>query len=251
MDNQRARRAISLVDLTNLGDDCDAAAIETLCRRARSAGTAAVCIWPDFVAQSARLLADDPVAVATVVNFPSGAERAFATRVLTERALADGADEIDVVLPFTAFVSGDRQRAGDVLDAVREATASRAVMKVILETGELRDGGLISDAATFAIEHGADFIKTSTGKTPVSATPEAVEIMLTVIAGADRTVGLKPSGGISSAAEADGFLTQAEAAMGAGFIAPATFRFGASGVLDALLADAGVTIAEPAAADSY
>ncbi len=251
MDSQRARLAISLVDLTNLHDDCDRAAIETLCRRARSARTAAVCVWPDFVAQSARLLADQPVAVATVVNFPSGAERPFATRVLTERALADGADEIDVVLPFAAFAAGDRRRAADVLDAVRSATVSRAVMKVILETGELGEAGLIADAARFAIEHGADFIKTSTGKTPVSATPDAVEIMLAAIADAGRTVGLKPSGGISSAADADGFLEQAEVAMGADFLSPATFRFGASGVLDALLDAAGETTAEPAVADSY
>jgi deoxyribose-phosphate aldolase len=251
MDSQRARLAISLVDLTNLRDDCDQAAVDSLCQRAAAAGTAAVCVWPDFVAQSRRALADRPTTVATVVNFPTGDERAFATRVLTERALDDGADEIDVVLPFRSFAAGDRGRAHDVLAAVRDATTSRAVMKVILETGELVEPDLIADAAGFAIEHGADFIKTSTGKSPVSATPEAARIMLDAIAGAGRVVGLKPSGGISTAEDADRYLALAESVMGGDYLAPSTFRFGASGVLDALLAEAGESLGTRAAVDSY
>lgn len=251
MDPRRARLAISLVDLTNLRDDCDPDAIDALCARARSAGTAAVCVWPDFVAQSVRLLTDTDIAVATVVNFPSGDERAFATRVLTERALSDGADEIDVVLPYRAFAARDHGRAGAVLDEVRAATRGRAAMKVILETGELVEPALVAAASRFAIEHGADFVKTSTGKTPVSATPEAVELMLATIAESGRQVGLKPSGGIGTADDADRYLGLAESVMGAGFLAPATFRFGASGVLDALLDAAGETAGASSAPDSY
>lgn len=245
MDPQRARLAISLVDLTDLADDCDAAAVDALCDRAVAAGTAAVCVWPDFVARaSARLAAAGAsVAVATVVNFPSGDERAFATRVLTERVLADGADEVDVVLPHRWFARGDRGRAAAVLSAVREATDGRALMKVILETGCLVEPGLVADAARFAVDHGADFVKTSTGKTDVSATPEAVGTMLGVIAATVRTVGIKPSGGIRTAVDAESYLALAESVMGAAFVRPATFRFGASGLLDALLA-----VAAPAAA---
>ena len=251
MDTERARLAISLVDLTNLTDGCDAAAIDVLCDRALRAGTAAVCVWPDFVAQAAHRLAGHPISVATVVNFPSGDERAFATGVITERALADGADDIDVVLPFRWFADGDRGRADEVLSTVRSATEGRALMKVILETGELVDPALIAGAARFAIDHGADFIKTSTGKTKVSATPEAARIMLDAIAEAGRTVGLKPSGGIGTAADADGYLTLAESVMGTDFLQPRTFRFGASGVLDALLDAAGESAAAGAPADGY
>lgn len=239
MDTGRARLAISLVDLTNLADDCDDAAVDLLCDRALRAGTAAVCVWPDFVARAARRLADQPVGVATVVNFPTGDERAFATGVLTERALDDGADEIDVVLPYRWFANGDRDRAADVLSTVRAAVDGRGIVKVILETGELADTDLIAGAARFAIDHGADFVKTSTGKTEVSATLEAARVMLDAIAAADRPVGLKPSGGIRTADDAEAYLSLAESVMGLDFLAPSTFRFGASGVLDALLEAAG------------
>lgn len=239
MDAARARLAISLVDLTNLQDRCTTADIDRLCERAVAAGTAAVCVWPDFVAHSARALADAPIAVATVVNFPTGDERPYAVRAVTERAVADGADDVDVVLPHRAFVAGDHAWCASVLAAVRSATDGRAHMKVIVETGELPDVATMTAAATFAIDHGADFVKTSTGKTPVSATPEAVQALLTAITGAGRTVGLKPSGGISTTADALAYLDQAASVMGEGYLAPATFRFGASGVLDALLAAAG------------
>lgn len=239
MDAARARLAIGLVDLTNLQDRCTASDVSQLCARAADAGTAAVCVWPDFVALAADALAASPVGVATVVNFPTGDERPYAVRAVTERVVADGADDVDVVLPYRAFLAGDRAWCADVLDAVRSATDGRAHMKVIIETGELPDAAAMTDAASFAIDRGADFVKTSTGKTAVSATPESVGALLAAIRGAGRVVGLKPSGGISSAETADAYLGQAEALMGSEYLAPATFRFGASGVLDALLAAAG------------
>jgi len=239
MDPERARLAISLVDLTNLNDRCTVDDIDALISRAIGAGTAAVCVWPDFVRQAAVALSGTDIGVATVVNFPTGDERPHAVRAVTEQALADGATEIDVVLPYRAFLAGDRDWCALVLDEVRAATEGRAHMKVILESGELADMATITDAAAFAIEHGADFVKTSTGKSSVSATPEAVAAMLTAVIESGRTVGIKPSGGISDAETADAYLDQAAAAMGDTYLAPATFRFGASGVLDSLLAAAG------------
>jgi deoxyribose-phosphate aldolase len=165
--------------------------------------------------------------------------------VQTERAIVDGADEIDVVLPYRAFVAGDLERAADVLDVVR-AAAGPLLVKVILETGELPDVTAVESAARFAVDHGADFVKTSTGKTPRSASPEAATAMLRVIAGAGRPVGIKPSGGIRTLADASTYLALADGAMGDGWATPATFRFGASGLLDALLA----AIAGDAAASS-
>jgi deoxyribose-phosphate aldolase len=235
MDAERARLAIRLLDLTNLDERCTVADVDVLCQRAVAAGTAAVCVWPDFVRQSTEALADAEIAVATVVNFPTGDERPHAVRVVTERALDDGADDVDVVLPYRAFHAGDLTWCHDLLGEVRAATAGRAHMKVIIETGELPGHHQMTAAARFAIDNGADFVKTSTGKTPVSATPDAVDALLSAIHGSDRLVGLKPSGGISTAEGADAYLTQAETVMGSEYLAPSTFRFGASSLLDALL----------------
>lgn len=251
MDVALARLAISLVDLTDLTNDCTDAAVEALCSRALAAGTAAVCVWPDFVAGAAPQLAGSPVRVATVVNFPTGEERPFAVGVVTERALADGADEIDVVLPYHDFASGHLDRPAAVLTRVRSITEGTALMKVILETGELVDLDTIDRAARFAVEHGADFIKTSTGKSPVSATLPAAETMLHVIRGAGRPVGIKPSGGISKADDAARYIDAAERIMGAGWVSAATFRFGASGLLNSLLEAVGGEPTAAAASSSY
>jgi deoxyribose-phosphate aldolase len=249
-DIELARRAIALLDLTDLTDDASAQGIDQLCERAALHGTAAVCVWPDFVSQSVAALSGTTVVVATVVNFPSGDDRPHAVKVLTERALDDGADEIDVVLPYRAWLAGDERRAADVIDHVRGAT-SEARMKVILETGALPDVGSIERAARFAIEHGADFIKTSTGKIHTSATPEAATTMLHVIAETDHPVGIKPSGGIRTIADAALYLALADEIMGPEWVSPATFRFGASGVLDALVAALDGRVLEPADSSSY
>jgi deoxyribose-phosphate aldolase len=177
------------------------------------------------------------VRIATVVNFPSGDEPTDAVVAVTTQAIADGADEIDLVLPYRALANGRRDTAAAMVDAVRAVVpADSHRLKVILETGELADTDLIREAADLAVAHGADFIKTSTGKTPHSASLEATEVMLGVIAGTDRAVGLKPSGGIRTTTDATAYLEQADRVMGAAWATPATFRFGASGLLDALLA---------------
>ena len=249
-DVELARRAIALLDLTDLTDDASPAGIDRLCERAARNGTAAVCVWPDFVVQSVAALKGTSVRVATVVNFPSGDDRPHAVRVLTERAVEDDADEIDVVLPYRAWLAGDEQRAADVVDGVRAAAPDRR-MKVILETGALSDDAAVERAARFAIEHGADFIKTSTGKIDISATPEAAKTMLRVIAETDRPVGIKPSGGIRTIADAALYLALADDIMGPDWASPATFRFGASGVLDALEAALDGRVLEPADSSSY
>jgi deoxyribose-phosphate aldolase len=232
-DAEVARRAIALVDLTDLGADTTADAAATLCDRAAAAVVAAVCVWPQFVEQCARRLAGTGVKVATVVNFPAGTDPADMAAAVTAAAIAAGADEIDVVLPYTAWLAGDVERAAEVLAAVRDETGER-VMKVIIETGELPDRSSIDRAAMFAIDHGADFVKTSTGKTAVSATPEAAEIVLEAIAVSGRSVGFKASGGIRTVDDARTYLELADSIMGPDWAGPATFRLGASSLLDAL-----------------
>lgn len=234
----RARRVLSLLDLTNLQDDCTVDDVIELCRRARGphGRVAAVCVWPRFVATAQQALQDSGVLVATVVNFPRGGTDVAAVLAETDRCLTDGADEIDCVLPYRSFRDGDEVTVTDVLTAVHRVVEGRAHLKVILETGELISRDLVTRAARLAISCGADFIKTSTGKTPVSATPDAVRWMLDVIASTERVVGIKPSGGIRTLADASVYLDLADEIMGPSWATPATFRFGASGLLDDLTA---------------
>lgn len=231
-----ARRAIGLIDLTDLADDHSPSGIDELCRRAREHATAAVCVWPEFVATCATQLRGTGVRVATVVNFPSGAEPIDVVTVAVAAALADGADDIDVVLPYRAVLSGDLDQAAAMVAAVAELIEPPTLLKVILETGALDELAVISSAAQLAVDNGGDFVKTSTGKIPAGASLGAATAMLDVIAGAGRQVGLKPSGGIRTFDEAQAYIDLADSVMGVGWATPATFRFGASGLLDSLLA---------------
>lgn len=240
-DADLARRAIALLDLTDLSNGLDEAGVERLCARALTpAGpVASVCLWAGFVPQAKRLLKGTPVRVATVVNFPTGEDDVMRAADEARYALLDGADEIDVVMPWRALAAGRREVVGALLGAVRASVPPTRTLKTILETGELKTPALIHEAARIAIGTGADFIKTSTGKTETSATLEAVAIMLDEIAGSGRRVGIKPSGGIRTPADARAYLDLADRRMGPDWAAPATFRFGASGLLDVLLAAAG------------
>ena len=231
-----AARELPLLDLTDLGDRMKAADVDRLARRAVTpyGKVAAVCLWPRHVVRAKGRLAGAGVRIATVVNFPAGGEDAAAIVAEAKQAIADGADEIDAVLPWRALRRGDVATVEAVLKAVRRAVPRRRRLKVILETGELRDRERIALACRLAIAAGADFLKTSTGKTRAGATPEAARIMLNAIHDADRPVGLKVAGGVRTVEDAAVYLALADRAMGAGWATPATFRIGASALLDAL-----------------
>jgi deoxyribose-phosphate aldolase len=235
-----AQRAIGLIDLTDLADDHAPDGIDELCRRAREHSTAAVCVWPEHVARCHELLGESGVRVATVVNFPSGDEPVTDVVEATLRALADGADDIDVVLPYRAFLAGDSDAAGEMVAAVAAEVQRPAILKVILETGALGSAEAIRAAADLAIANGADFVKTSTGKIAEGASLDAVSAMLGAMLrtreSVGRTVGIKPSGGIRSFDDAVAYVGLADSVMGQGWATAATFRFGASGLLDALVA---------------
>ncbi|GAA0244487.1 Deoxyribose-phosphate aldolase [Methylorubrum aminovorans] len=223
-----ARRALPLLDLTDLSDTSTAAAVEDLCGKARASGVAAVCVWPDFVAGSVRALRGSGVRVATVINFPEGGEDIERMVADTRATLADGADEIDLVLPYRALMRGEAESARAMVAAVRDACVGR-LLKVILETGELDDPALIAQASRLSLDAGADFIKTSTGKTPVSATLPAAETMLAAIrAHGARPAGLKVSGGLRRIEDAGAYLALADRVMGPDWVGPSTFRIGAS-----------------------
>jgi deoxyribose-phosphate aldolase len=247
-----ARRALALVDLTELGDAATGDDVSALCERADGphGAVAAVCVWPRFVILAKSALRGTAVRIATVTNFPSGAQPIGDVVAETRTALSNGADEIDVVLPYRQFAAGDVRAATALLDAMRETVPHDGthLLKVILETGELGDLALVDAAARLAIGHGADFIKTSTGKTPRSASLAATEVMLAAIRDVDRRVGLKPSGGIRVLDDAAAYLDQADLMMGSDWVSPRTFRIGASGLLTAILAELPATPGRPDAA---
>ncbi|WP_293800800.1 deoxyribose-phosphate aldolase [uncultured Bosea sp.] len=235
-DADLARRALALLDLTDLADDATEAGTRDLCHRAVSGPVpvAAVCLWPRFVAAARAELGDGPVRIATVVNFPDGDTPIAPAMRETEEALAAGADEIDLVLPWRAVLAGHTTSAAAMVRNVKMLCDERR-LKVILETGEYPNLDKIRTTAELAIEAGADFIKTSTGKTANSASIPAARVMLNVIAEAGRPVGLKPSGGIRTLADATRYLDLADAIMGEDWVTPTTFRFGASGLYAALV----------------
>lgn len=239
---ETAAVALSLLDLTNLKDDCTEAQIDALCARAQTpyGNSAAICIWPRFVVRARAVLGvGHAVRIATVVNFPSGDMEVADVAAETREAIADGADEIDLVIPYHALLAGDEKAVTKMVSAVRAECAAPVLLKTILETGELKDAALIGRASELAIEAGADFIKTSTGKVAVNATLEAADIMLRAIRESGRKVGFKPAGGVSTVASASLYLSLAETIMAPDWAMPSTFRFGASGLLEDILAILG------------
>ena len=235
-----AQRLLPLIDLTSLNDSDDAGVIERLCDRARTpAGTvAAVCIHAPHIPVAKRALAGSAVPIATVTNFPAGAADVGAAEAETIAAVALGADEVDVVFPYGALIAGDRTVGLDLVRAAKAACGPKVLLKVILETGQLKSPQLIRAASEIAIAGGADFIKTSTGKTQPGATLEAAQVMLEAIAaarGQRRWVGFKASGGVRTVSEAQAYLALADRILGDGFACAATFRVGASALLDDVL----------------
>lgn len=247
-DGALARRLMGLLDLTNLEANCGPAEIKGLMARALGppAPVAAVCLWPQFVGEAARALKDSGVSVATVINFPAGGEDL--ERILEDmgEALEDGADEIDLVMPYKAVMRGDPRGAEEMIREAKGVVGAKRLLKVILETGAMPDMETVAAASRIAVAAGADFLKTSTGKLPVSATPEAARVMLAEIAKAGRPVGFKAAGGIRTVADAALYLRLAEEAMGPGWATRDTFRIGASSLHAALVTAMGSVPDAPA-----
>lgn len=238
---ERATRIVSLLDLTSLSGSETGNEIAELCARAMGpcGRVAAICVFPRYLPQvSANLtrLALEHVELATVVNFPAGELDADGSVREIREALALGATEVDLVFPYRAFLAGMTEQTGEYLEVCRQACPVR--LKVILETGALGSREAIRAASLQAVERGADFLKTSTGKSPVHATPDAAQTMLEVIARGDGRVGFKASGGLRTMDDALVYLELAERIMGQDWVSPQTFRFGASSLLDDVLAKA-------------
>lgn len=237
---KRAERVLSLLDLTSLNASDDMPHIVQLSRQAMTpyGEVAAVCVAPRFVHVARRTLTGfggRAVKVASVCNFPGGDGRADEVVEEVRRTLAEGADEIDLVYPWRALKEGRADGADALIRACKALCGPYHRLKVILETGELGDPELIRAASLTAIAAGADFLKTSTGKVPVNATPEAARVMLECIAESGGQVGFKASGGIRTLEDAEVYLRLAASILGDAWITPQHLRIGASSLLDDLL----------------
>ena len=231
-----ALRVLPLLDLTSLGEDDSPAKIETLCAAARTPWglPASVCVYPEHIGTVRRALAT--VRIATVVNFPDGGENRDRAVRETRRAIAAGADEIDLVFPYRALQRGDQHAGAELVRTCRVACGPAVTLKLIVESGELTRPELIRQACEIGLGAGVDFLKTSTGKVPVNATPEAAMVMLHAIAEAGGRCGFKVAGGVRTLADAALYLDLVESALGASWISPEHFRIGASALLGELRA---------------
>ena len=242
---QIAKQAISLLDLTSLSDSDTQDSISILSRKAKTpaGNTAAICIYRQFIPGARDVLLQNgspDIKIATVTNFPHGGEDVALAVSETRDAVVLGADEVDVVFPYQAFMAGNEALGHELVKEAKLACEEKARLKVILETGVMAQPELIREACLVAIDAGADFIKTSTGKVSVNATLDAAEIMLkAIVESGQKEVGFKPAGGVRSVEDAKAYLALANEIMGAGWVSPQRFRFGASGLLDALLAELG------------
>ena len=240
---RQAARALGCLDLTSLNHDDTPERIDALCDRALMPAPgidlhpAAVCISPRFVGQARLRLQGTGIAVAAVANFPLGTAPIGKVVNEVEQALTDGADEIDVVFPFRAYLAGDHSGPAELVHrvAVLCHRGRSAVLKVILETGVLQEPAMIKAAARVAVANGADFLKTSTGKLEPAATPASAQALLEVIVDVrsdGQRIGLKVAGGVKTVAEAALYLDLADRYLQPDEAEPGNFRFGASGLLN-------------------
>ena len=239
--------AIRMMDLTTLEGKDTPGKVRALCVKGMHPkpgdptipSVAAICIYPSLIPEAKEALKGSSVKVASVATgFPSGQTFLDIKLAETRQAVEAGADEVDMVIDRSAFLTGDYRTVFDEIVEVKEACGD-AHLKVILETGELETYDNVRRASVLAMAAGADFIKTSTGKVQPAATLPVTLVMLEAIRDFEkatgRTVGMKPAGGIRTAKEAVQYLVVLYETLGPRWMTPERFRFGASSLLNDVL----------------
>ncbi len=250
--------ALSMCDLTTLEGADTPGKIRQMCQKARYPvppelfeaaaakkglppvpSVAAVCVYPSMVRVAAKALEGSGIHIASVSTaFPSGQAPLDVKIRDTKFAVDEGADEIDMVINRGAFLSGDYQRVFDEIAAIKEACGD-AHLKVILETGEIGSLDHVRLASDIAMEAGADFIKTSTGKVQPGATLPVTLVMLQAIEEfylrTGKKIGMKPAGGIRTSKQAIHYLVMVNETLGTEWLTPDLFRFGASAIVNDIL----------------
>ena len=252
MDNKEIYKAVlGMIDLTSLNGTDTYSKIAAMTEKVNRFHDsfpdyplpASICVYPNFAKTVATVRADKDVHVTVVGGcFPASQSTLPVKIAECAGAVADGADEVDIVLALNSFL--DHNEAEARREIVEIGAAVRAVrpavhLKVILETGALKDPDLIADASFLAMEAGADFIKTSTGKMQPAATPEAAEVMCRCISEyygkTGRMVGFKPAGGIATPEDAVTYWNIVSDILGEKWLNKQYFRFGASRMANNLL----------------
>jgi deoxyribose-phosphate aldolase len=241
--------AISMIDLTTLEGQDTPGKVRALCAKGKQPDpadptaprVAAICVYPDLVRTAKNELTGTGVKVASVAtSFPSGRASMDVKLADVRYAVAEGADEVDMVIDRGAFLAGNYHLVYDEIVAVKEACGGPgAHLKVILETGELVTYDNVRRASWLAMLAGADFIKTSTGKVSPAATLPVTMIMLEAVRdfrdANGRQVGVKAAGGIRTAKDAIRYLVLVNETAGEDWLDPDWFRLGASSLLNDLL----------------
>ena len=231
-EKEAIRFALHCIDLTTLEGNDNTEKIERLCKNAIHYQTAAVCVYPVFIKQAKQLLENTPIKVASVAGaFPHGQSPIEVKVAEVEYAVAQGADEIDMVISRGLFLEEKYEIVFDEIAAIKKAS-QQARLKVILETGELIEPDLIYKASLLAMHAGADFIKTSTGKIAINATPEAFLVMLDAIYQfyneTKKQIGIKPAGGITDVDTTLLYLKLLEKTLNVNWLSNNFLRIGAS-----------------------
>ena len=248
-DKELFKKIFSLIDLTSLSVSDHSEKINIIVEKVNKLksrysdlpNVAAICVFPVFISLVRETLKDHSVRIASVAgSFPTSQTFTEIKVLEIQRAIEEGADEIDIVLPVGKFLSGKYDQVRSDLIKAKEA-AGKNTLKVILETGEIKDLKLVYYASLISLESGADFIKTSTGKTETGATPEAVYIMCEAIKKfkekTQKIAGIKPAGGISEVSTAILYYLIVNEVLGNEWLKPERFRIGASRLANKLLGD--------------
>ncbi len=241
---QALKQVLGFIDLTTLSGDDTTPKVEALCAKAESffdgdkgiPNVAAVCVYPVFANTVHHALKGTDIKTACVAGaFPSGQSPLPVRIDEVKYAVDHGADEIDMVISRGRLLEGDMDFVFDEVRLIKEA-CGEAHLKVILETGELKTPELIRKASVIAINAGAEFIKTSTGKITPAATHEAFLIMLDTIKeyyeATGEMIGIKPAGGISTPEEALSYYLLVKHILGERWLSSVHFRIGASSLAD-------------------
>ena len=249
------KECFSMMDLTTLKTDDTPASVAKLVEKVNSFNEsypewplpASICVYPNFAAVvNAERKCDFNITVVSAC-FPSSQSFLEVKLKECEIAVEQGADEVDIVLALSKFLTGDYEGAAEeirqvraCIDKVAQAQGRKVHLKVILETGLLRTPENIAQASFLAMEAGADFIKTSTGKVDVNATPMSAYVMCECIQkyykATGKKIGFKPAGGISSAADALSYYSIVSSILGKEWLNKELFRFGVSRVANSILA---------------
>ncbi len=238
------KQILGMIDLTTLGGDDTTEKVLQLCETAKSyfdgekgiPNVAAVCVYPVFTRTVHQALKGTDIRTASVAGaFPSGQSPLTIRVEEVKYAVDHGAQEIDMVISRGRMIEGDESFVQDEISMQKEACGD-AHLKVILETGELKDLDMVYAASKLALSSGADFIKTSTGKISPAATPEAFFVMLQAISDFYRETGekkgIKAAGGISTGDDALKYFLLTRAVLGEAWLNPAHFRIGASRLVE-------------------